>query len=300
MGDFIDELRLLRNNYHLGSYPQVIDEALSSRDASVDRRVLAYRALLASNKLDRVISELQSSPDAELQAVRLHALHQQAIGTRNSGAKAKVVGDILALVGTGNNAHSSTVQAITALILYAEERYTEALQGVLPIPRNLECVAIAVQCYLKLDRPEFAQREVEKLRTWADDATLAQLAEAWAKCAVGGRQNIQDSEYIFEELASSKSATGRIISGRAICKMQAGEFAEAERILVEGLSRCPNDPDLIANLVSCAAATGKSPEIINQYFGKLKELAPQHPLVEEYTLKESLFQRSAQRFALAK
>ncbi|KAJ3023282.1 hypothetical protein HKX48_003733 [Thoreauomyces humboldtii] len=296
MGDFIDELHLLRNTFYLGSWQQVIDEAPRGTEQKIERSALYYRALIASGSADRAIAEISETDAPELRAVKQFAIYTRAAAARNTGEKAQAVQNINDLVGEGTNGLSSTVQTIAGSISYAEEKYADALRSVLQSPRNLECVAIAIQCYLKLDRPELARREIEKLKTWADDATLAQLAEAWVNCAMGGEQNVQDSQYIFEELASSKLSTGRLVAGLAICKMQAGKFPEAERLLLEGLHRYAKDADLVANLIVCSNALGKSAEETASYLRMLRELAPQHPLLEDLALKESLFARSAQRF----
>jgi coatomer subunit epsilon len=40
-------------------------------------------------------------------------------------------------------------------------------------------VALIIQTYLKLDRLDLAKRELASTKTWAEDAMLAQLIEAW-------------------------------------------------------------------------------------------------------------------------
>ena len=40
-------------------------------------------------------------------------------------------------------------------------------------------VALIIQTYLKLDRSDLAKRELASTKTWAEDAMLAQLIEAW-------------------------------------------------------------------------------------------------------------------------
>ncbi|KAI8917242.1 coatomer epsilon subunit-domain-containing protein [Powellomyces hirtus] len=297
MGDFVDELRLLRNNFYLGSWQHVIDEALKGSEQKTDRQVLFYRAHIASNHAARAVAEIAPDAPADLQAVKLFAQYTVAAASGNAGDKARAGQDMAELLKEGNNALSSTVLTMAGSLLVAEERYAEALTTVVQSPRNLECVALAIQCYLKLDRVELARREVDKLKTWADDATLAQLAEAWVNCFQGGEQSVLDSQYIFEELASAKLSTGRLVAGLAICKMQAGKFPEAERILVEGLARYPTDTDLLANLVVCSSAIGKPADDVARIISTLKQLAPSHPLLEDMARKESLFARAALRYS---
>ncbi|KAJ3167667.1 hypothetical protein HDU88_002114 [Geranomyces variabilis] len=305
MGDFVDELRILRNNFYLGSYAQVIAESAPppGGDSNPERTALYYRAQTASGNPRAAQTEIPTSAPAELQAVKLQAAYVIAASASSSKAgssateeKARVVAALAALLDDSVQGLSSTVQAVCGAVFYQEERYGDALAAVAKSPRNLECVALAIQCYLKLDRTDLARKEVEKLKTWADDATLAQLAEAWVSCFLGQEQNVMDAQYIFEELASSKLSTGRLVTGLAVCKMQAGKFPEAERILLEGLSRYAADADLVANLIVCTSALGKPAEDVARIVEKLKEINPRHPLLEDLALKESLFARAAQRY----
>ncbi|KAJ3156131.1 hypothetical protein HDU86_004099 [Geranomyces michiganensis] len=302
-----DELRILRNNFYLGSYAQVIAEAAPPPNGSAaaaninpERTALYYRAQIASGNPRAAIAEIPpSTPAAELAAVRLLAAYVSSQNNNNDAEeKARAVAGLAALLCDSVQGLSSTVQAVCGAVFFAEERYGDALAAVGKSPRNLECVALAIQCYLKLDRTDLARKEVEKLKTWADDATLAQLAEAWVSCSLGGEQSVMDAQYIFEELASSKLSTGRLVAGLAVCKMQAGKFPEAERILMEGLARYASDADLFANLIVCMSALGKPTEDVARIVDKLRQIQPRHPMLEELALKESLFARAAQRYVI--
>ena len=77
-----------------------------------------------------------------------------------------------------------------------------------------------------------------------------------------------------------------------------------------------DNPDTLINMIACATLTAKSQEIVNRYVrylnmicflitkiltfqcSQLREVAPQHPYLQDLDLKSSLFDRSASRFAL--
>lgn len=44
--------------------------------------------------------------------------------------------------------------------------------------------ALAVQIYLQLDRLDLARNEVASVKTWAEDALLLQMMEAWVDLRV--------------------------------------------------------------------------------------------------------------------
>lgn len=48
------------------------------------------------------------------------------------------------------------------------------------IRKTYESVGVMVLCFLLMGRFDMATVEVNKMKNWADDATLAQLVEAWA------------------------------------------------------------------------------------------------------------------------
>jgi coatomer protein complex subunit epsilon len=71
-----------------------------------------------------------------------------------------------------------------------------------------------------MDRADQARKLLVEIRAWADDATLAQLVEAWVDVYAREARKFQDAYYIFEELASSKVATPSLLNGQAVCRMQ--------------------------------------------------------------------------------
>ncbi|KAJ3038620.1 hypothetical protein HDV00_000464 [Rhizophlyctis rosea] len=301
----VDELLLLRNLFYLGSFQQVINEATNpsttprSDTAKLERRVFLHRAYVAQGRYNLVTSEISDVDPAELRAVKILARYAQAGNGNNAAGKEAAVAEIQTLLNEGAHGLSSLVQLVAGTIFYGEGSYEEALRAVVQSPKHLECVALATQTYLKLDRPDLAHKEVEKLKTWADDATLAQLVEAWCNLYSGGTaEKAQEAYYIFEELASSKVATSKLLTGQAVCRMQAGRFSDAEELLLESLNKNPNDAETLANLAICANATGKPVDVANRYINQLKDVAPSHPFIEELQLKESFFDRSAQRFTV--
>ncbi|CAJ0911459.1 12113_t:CDS:2, partial [Entrophospora sp. SA101] len=151
-------------------------------------------------------------------------------------------------------------------------------------------------------RLDLAKRELASTKTWAEDAMLAQLIEAWVGLKTGG-DKYQEAYYIYEEIAQSPSSnTVKILNSQAVCNIHLGRYPEAESLLLEALNKNNDDPDTLVNLIVVSNFTRKhteATEIINRYANQLKEVAPNHPFLQELDLKTSLFDRAAQRFALA-
>ena len=72
----------------------------------------------------------------------------------------------------------------------------------------MEHLALTVQIFLKMDRPDLAAKTVRTMQQADEDATLTQLCLAWTHLAAGGAK-LQEAAYIFEELGDKFEATVR-------------------------------------------------------------------------------------------
>ncbi|KAH6560461.1 hypothetical protein BASA62_010471 [Batrachochytrium salamandrivorans] len=273
----VDEVLALKNQFYLGAFQTVINEATNPAttprtDAGkLDRRVLLHRAYICHGRFNLVLSELAENETAvELRAVRLLAQYL-------------------------SSPHGQQQQQ--AVCFLTSPLTEDALRLLVCAPKHLECVALAVQIYLKMDRVDLAKKELASFRTWADDATLAQLIESWVNIFSGGPEKYQEAFYIFEELSSTGTITSKLLTSKAVALIQARKFEDADAVLLEALNKNPNDPDTLANMIVTATALQKPANVLHQFMSQLKDVAPQHPLVQEQALKESLFDRSALRFA---
>ncbi|KAJ3336862.1 hypothetical protein HDU93_002061 [Gonapodya sp. JEL0774] len=296
MSDPTDELRSLMNNFHLGAYQAVVNEALNpattprSEGARLLRTVYLYRAYTAQNKLNLVLSEITPQQPAELRAVRILAGYLQSPQNRESTlASAK---ELAATEVAGKPA----VAVVLATVFYHDGAYDEALKLLAMFPKDLECAALTVQTLLKLNRLDLARSTIATIKTWAEDASLAQLAEAWVNLAAGGEQKAQESYYIFEELASPQLVSSKLVTGQAACRVLQGKPVEAEQLLMDSLNRDSTNPETLVNLIVAAQLSGKPADLIARYTNALRDSSPSHPYLADLALKESLFDRSATRY----
>lgn len=75
---------------------------------------------------------------------------------------------------------------IVAATVYLHEKNNESAMRVLHNSDNLECMALMLQIFIKMDRVDLARKKLKEMQEKDDDATLTQLAQAWVNIAMVG------------------------------------------------------------------------------------------------------------------
>ncbi|KAI8613813.1 coatomer epsilon subunit-domain-containing protein [Chytriomyces sp. MP71] len=298
MGD-TDELHGLRKTFYVGAWQQVVNEATNpgsmprTEAAKQERRVYLYRAYVAQRRFVMATNEIADADPVELKAVRALARHSAAASSEQKDA---ALAETRALVQEGPL--SPLLAVLAATVFYNHDVTDEALRVLHPFPKNLEAVALTTQTLLKMNRVDLAKKEIAAVKAWADDATLAQMIEAWANLFPSAEDKFHEAFYTFDEIASSNTATAKLLTSKAVCKIHAGKFDEAEDLLGSALNWDNNNAEALINFIVCAHATGKPNEVIARYMNQLRDAAPHHMYLQEVQLKQDMFDRAAQRFAV--
>ncbi|KAI8381410.1 coatomer epsilon subunit-domain-containing protein [Radiomyces spectabilis] len=293
----------IRNLFALGNYQTVINDVSSSNglfspEAKLEAQTYLYRSYVAQGKYNLVINDIADNQEAALKAIKLLATYLQAKQKNQVETCDQVLEQARQLLEEGANRTNASIQTTIATIFVNAQQTEEALKIIHLRQKKLECAALAVQIYLQMDRLDLARNEVNAAKAWAEDALLLQMMEAWVGLRVGG-EKYQEAFYIYEEFGqSSASQTIKVMNGQAAAHIALGRYPEAESILLEALNKNSDDPDTLVNMIVCANLTSKSPDVVNRYVNQLREVAPQHPFIQDMDLKSSLFDRTAARFAL--
>ncbi|CAG8554551.1 11403_t:CDS:2, partial [Racocetra fulgida] len=163
------------------------------------RVVVAHLFQIAQSKHNIVITEIKDSDPIDLRVVKILAEYLQSkSGSQASETKKEeALKEIKEILSDAANVSNSTVQVIADL----------------------------------------AKREIAATKTWAEDAMLAQLIEAWVGLRTGG-DKYQEAYYIYEEIAQSPSSnTVKVLNGQAVCNIHLGRYPEAESLLLEALNK---------------------------------------------------------------
>jgi len=240
-----------------------------------------------------VLDEIGQSPSSpELQAVRLLATYlsnPEKVHEATCAAINQWVSDI-------QFATNPTVQVVIGTVYIQEQNYESALR-VLKQSNTLEALSLMVLALLKIDRVDAAEKELARMKTLDEDATITQLAQAWVNIALGGEKP-QEAFYIFKDMAERYSASPLLLNGQAVCHMSSKKWEDAERLLLDASEKNSKDPDTLANLITCYTHMRKPQEVISRFLNQLRASSPSHPWVLQLKIAEESFERNRTRFEL--
>jgi len=289
-----DELFDLKSAFYLGSFQQAINEAQKFRNSDsrlqLEKDVYMYRAYIAQKKYGVVLDDIKPNAADELKYIRLMAEYLSSESKRDS-----IINDLDHKLGS-LNVTSPLLLLIIANIYVLAENYETALKVLhnADASSSLECSALAVQIYLKLDRVDLAKKEIKKMADVDEDAIITQLANAWVYMASG--EKLQDAYFTFQEQADKNTATTMLLNSQALCYINQGKYEEAVSLLQEALDKDSNNPDAMVNMIVLNQHLGKPIEVSNRYISQLKDSHKNHPFVKDLLLKENEFNRVAQNY----
>lgn len=281
-----ERLFAVHNAFFLGAFQQAVNEGHDLVDlddaATIERDFYSYRSYVALGQCELVLSEVTDDSPTALQGVRLLAQYL------SGGDKESIMAKVNELLSDAMTASNPMVAVMAATLHMSEGNYEEALRAC-SATSSLEMHAVMIQSLLKIERVDLAEKQLRLMQAVDDDATLTQLCVAWVNINLGGLK-VQEAYYVYQELGEKFTWTARLYNGSAACNMAMGRFDEAEKDLMEALSKDSKDADTLANLVACGLHLGKPSA--QRYLSQLKATHADHFLTKRVASMDAAFDRA--------
>lgn len=272
----------------------------------LEKEVLVARSYLGQGEHGRVLGMVKDDAPAPLQAVKLLA-KLSSLPPSDSAGRAGVLASMDALLasvegsssGSGGSSAAASVplvQAVAATAYIAEGALERALRATRS-ESTLELLALSVQAYLRLDRPDLAEGAVRKLGERDDESALYQLSAAHTYAALGG-ERAKEAVLILKDVLDryGEGAGPAAMNGLVAAYIAARNYSAAEKLLAEAAAKDPSFPDTLANMVTLAHLQGKT-AAADKALARLKAEAPGHPILAALTIGEGQLDRVVASFA---
>ena len=259
-------------------------------------------------KCNNKASKLAKGEASCIVAVKQLATYKQA---KSSDAKDIVMDKVKEYLKEPSYLENNTFCVIISQIFIEEQMYREALELVVNnkgIDGNLEKLLQETQIYLRIGRPDLAQKAVEKMKDLEDDDAITQIASISLCLFHGGYQKVNDALELIEDLINANNPTIQLINMQCVANMHLKNWTEAWKL-------CKQSRDLakklqannkafeistatLINSITCLQNLNKGQEILPKLFEQLTKIDPTHPFLQQNQEMAALFDKSAKNFKI--
>ncbi|KAF8604106.1 hypothetical protein BDV93DRAFT_522910 [Ceratobasidium sp. AG-I] len=295
-----DSLFHLKTQFYLGAYSALTTNPTPDESSPDYLQTLLYtaRSHIALGDTATALAILpEDDSEPSIRAVRALAHYIQG---QDSASALEELRDTSLEVEGEEGSLNGLVKVVAATAFLREGEVEEALAtlGAGTGSKDMECVALIVQAYLSINRPDLAKKEYEAAKKHGDDSLLIQLIEAALGLATGGAGATQAS-YIYTEqsLLLSSSSNPAIIAVKGLAHLVRGQLPEAEADFTEA-ERVGKSAEASVGRVVVTELNGK-PGAAATLFEALQESYPTHPYVTDVLQKSQLFDEAAAKFSVS-
>jgi len=258
-----------------------------------EREEFILRAFLAKGDVDRAVRG-DASGGPGVMALGLRAKYESS-GDDEAGREAAVE-ELKVLLSEPGSAESPSVQLTAAHVFLSHGMTKEALKCV-HLGATIEHLAMTVQIYLRIDRPDMAREQLNLMRQADEDAVLTQLSGIYVDIG-NGASTASDAVHALRSLSEQYGPSLMLHNCMACAHLASGNLAEAEMVLKEAtdMEGGSSNADTLINTVVCYQHLGKSPAEIEPLLLKLRSDLASHPFVQGLKRVEAAFEREALKY----
>jgi coatomer protein complex subunit epsilon len=303
------ELYHIKQQFILGAYKTLIKTPLPSPTSPDYTPTVLYqsRAHIALSDPASALKLIGDAPTnvalkAASSLARFVAKEQSTGGEKDEGALEELRDLCVEIEGDdveGGDRDKETVKIVAGTAFARAGEVEEALET-LGGTQNLEAVALTVQIYLSIHRPDLARREYDRAKSWAEDDLLLQLIESTIGLVTGKDSYSNSSSFYTEQLGNPSLTSTHLLTARGVTRILRGEINEAKSDLEEALGQDAKDggETLAAMVVASGLGGGAKKAEGEELWSRLKQEYPQHPLVVDLTKKEAEFDEALAKFTV--
>ncbi|THV05524.1 coatomer complex protein [Dendrothele bispora CBS 962.96] len=299
------ELYHTKQQFILGAYQSVINLALPDPSSSDYIPTLLYQArshIALHNPKAAIDIIPEDNANVALKAVVALARYIDAAGSSETDNLLEEMRDLSVEI-EGDDAESTEsdkayVRVLAGTAFACAGEVEEALETLGADTEDLEAVAVIVQIYLSINRPDLAKKEYERSKRWAEDDLLLQLIESNIGLITGKDGYSNTNSFYTEQLGNPSLTSPHILTARGVTRILRNEIPEAKSDLEESLQQQKNDAEtLAAYVVATGLGPAKKDESEESWTRLLNEHST-HPLVVEVSGKADLFDEAASKFVV--
>lgn len=245
-----DELYTLRAQFWLGHYQMALDEAKAMARRPLSPALKEERDFFLARSQLALGLEVSDTSTPALQAVQLLS------AMASSAEKEATLDSIKQLVASHP---SPTTHLIAAQACVASDQLAPALALLQQSTTMLEPSLLVLQIYLKLDRLDLAQQQLDQMKQQDEDSILVQLASVYV-FLYKGSSGAKEALFVLQSLTEQYGTSSFLLNLVACAHLQAGDYAQAEAKLRECEDDTTTTTTTMVNLVTALVHQHQSPE----------------------------------------
>ncbi|KAF7430843.1 hypothetical protein PC9H_006557 [Pleurotus ostreatus] len=296
------ELYHVKQQFILGAYKTLITSSLPDESSQDYIPILLYqvRAHIALSDPQSALKLIPSGTDNV--ALKAAASLARYVSGTDTDAVLEELRDLSVEVegddAEGSERDRAMVRVLAGTAFARAGEVEEALETLGADTEDLEAVAVVVQIYLSINRPDLARKEFERAKRWAEDDLLLQLIESTIGLVTGKDSYSNCSSFYSEQIANPSLSSPHLLTSRGVTRILRNEFQEAKSDLEESLTQQKDDAEaLAAHVVASGLAPSKKGEA-DDLWNQLVSEHPTHPIVIDVAKKSQFFDECAANFTV--
>ncbi|KAG6813889.1 hypothetical protein H0H92_006296 [Tricholoma furcatifolium] len=302
------ELYHIKQQFVLGAYKTLINLTLPDPNSPAYTPTLLYqaRAHIALNDPESALKLIPAGSDNV--AVKAAASLAKYVSASQSDEKENIDTSLeelrdlaVEIEGDDDEAEENDKALVRVLAGTAFARageIEEALETLGMDTEDLEAVAVIVQIYLSINRPDLAKKQFERSKRWAEDDLLLQLIESTIGLVTGKDGYSNCNSFYTEQLGNPSLTSPHLLTARGVTRILRNEIQEAKSDLDESLEQQKGDPETTAALVVAGGLGAVKKPDAETLWTRFATECPRHPLVIDVLEKDALFDDLAAKFTV--